>query len=341
MADDGKGGRRREAAAFVSAQQVAERAGVSRSAVSRAFTPGASIGKETREKVLRAARELDYQVNDLARGLLARRSRLVGLVTTRPEVGFRAHLTAALAKILIGRGNLPVLVNTGDTPEEMEAAQRMLIGYRAEATVVLSGSPPAPFLDAARRNGQPVILIGRSEPDVDSVLVDNGDAAAQAAARMAGQGARRLGVVGARSRTQSLVEREVAFVGAAGRLGLPVRCARGADADYAGGAQAAADLLAGEDRPDAVFCGNDLLAFGLIDHARSRLGLRIPGDLAVIGFDDIPEAGWEAYALTTFRQVPERMAAAAVALLDRRRGEPGAPPAINRLKAALVERRSG
>ena len=80
---------------FVSARQVAELAGVSRSAVSRTFTPGASVATETREKVLRAAAELGYQVNDLARGLLANRSRLVGLVVTKPEVGFRAHLVAA------------------------------------------------------------------------------------------------------------------------------------------------------------------------------------------------------------------------------------------------------
>ncbi len=94
---------------------VSERAGVSRSAVSRAFTPGASIADVTRARVLRAAEELGYQVNDLARGLISDRSRLVGLVVTRPEEGFRAHLTAALAKALIRRGSVPVMINTGET----------------------------------------------------------------------------------------------------------------------------------------------------------------------------------------------------------------------------------
>ncbi len=102
---------------FVSARDVADLAGVSRSAVSRAFTPGASVAPETREKIMTAAGHLGYQVNDLARGLLANRSRIVGLVATKPEVGFRAHLTAALAAVLIRRGSVPVLINAGETAE--------------------------------------------------------------------------------------------------------------------------------------------------------------------------------------------------------------------------------
>ena len=129
-----------ERSRFVSAQEVADRAGVSRSAVSRAFTPGASVGEETRRKVMQAAEELGYQVNDLARGLLASKSRLVGIVATRPEVGFRAHLAAALVRRLIRRGSVPVMIDTGSNEAEMSAAQRTLFGHRAEATIILSGS---------------------------------------------------------------------------------------------------------------------------------------------------------------------------------------------------------
>ena len=98
---------------FVSARDVAELAGVSRSAVSRAFTAGASVAPETREKIKEAATRLGYQVNDLARGLLANRSRIVGLVATKPELGFRAQVAAALAAVLIRRGSVPVLINAG------------------------------------------------------------------------------------------------------------------------------------------------------------------------------------------------------------------------------------
>ena len=326
---------------FVSAQQVAERAGVSRSAVSRAFTPGASIGRETREKVMKAAIDLGYQVNDLARGLIARQSRLVGIIATRPEVGFRAHLVAALTKALIARGSLPVLLNTGDTDDEMQATQNMLLGYRAEATIVLSGSPPETMLEGARRTGQPLVLIGRSEPGTDSVLADNAAAAERAAERLAENGARRIALVGARIGTETIVERESAFVAALRRRGLEPRIARGADADHAGGEEAARDLFGGGEAPDGVFCVNDLMAMGFIDHLRFALGRRVPEDVAVIGFDDLPEAARAAYRLTTFLQDPARVAARAVDLLDRRQANPAAPPLHERLPVTFVARASG
>ncbi|MBS7541682.1 LacI family DNA-binding transcriptional regulator [Ancylobacter oerskovii] len=325
---------------FVSAQQVAERAGVSRSAVSRAFTPGASVSPQTREKVMRAAAELGYQVNDLARGLLANRSRLVGLVATRPEVGFRAHLVSALTAALIRRGNLPFLINTGSSPAELEAAQAALFGYRAEATIILSGSPPASFVELARRNGQPLISIGRSEPGCDHVRIDNDTAAREAARLFVMRGLTRLALAGSASGTPSIVERERAFLDEARRLQVHVASARGADSDYAGGQEAARALFAGAERPQAVFCVNDPVAFGVMDMARRRWGLRVPEDLRVIGFDDIPEASWDAYRLSTFRQDPVEIAACAIAHLDRRLTDASAVPSTTRLSAVFVERAS-
>ncbi|WP_417767128.1 LacI family DNA-binding transcriptional regulator [Stappia sp.] len=326
---------------FASAQEVAKKAGVSRSAVSRAFTPGASIAPETRDKVMQAALELGYHVNDLARGLLANRSRLVGLVVTKPEVGFRAHLVSALTRALVLRGSVPLVINTGSLEQELHAAQAALFGYRAEATIILSGSPPATFVDLARRNGQPLIMIGRAETDCDHVRIDNSGAARMAARILVERGHRHLALAGVARATPSLAEREEAFTGEARALGMTVAAAHERDATYAGG-QAAADALFDRldrgDRPDAVFCVNDLMAIGLIDRARNRYGLRIPDDVAVIGFDDIPEAAWDAYRLTTFRQDPEKMAEAAVAHLERRLADPDAPPGLLRLEAAFIER---
>lgn len=323
----------------VSAQHVARQAGVSRSAVSRAFTPGASVATETREKIMRAAEDLGYQVNDLARGLLANQSRLVGLVVTKPEVGFRAHLAAALTKALIHRGNVPVIINTGQTEQELIAAQKTLLGHRAEATIILSGSPPSSFFELARRNGLPLVVIGRSEPEADHIQTDGGEAARLAAALFVARGMTRLGLAGSLSGTPNITEREDAFCAEARRLGAAVVMTQGNDTDYAGGLQAGRDLLDRPERPQAIFCVNDLIAFGVMDHAR-QLGLAIPRDLAVIGFDDVPEAGWLAYQLTTFRQDPEAMAARAVALLDLRQREPDLPPVRERISVPLIVRSS-
>ncbi|MGE7368167.1 LacI family DNA-binding transcriptional regulator [Neorhizobium sp. NPDC001467] len=326
---------------FVSAQQVAELAGVSRSAVSRTFTQGASVAPATREKVLTAAKALGYHVNDLARGVLNNQSRLVGIVAMKPELGFRAHLTAALAKALIRRGSIPILINTGQTEDELLAAQKMLIGHRAEATIVLSGSPPAAFFEEAQRNGQPLVMIGRSEADADHVRAGNAEASGVAAQAFAKAGRRYLAVATSSSGTPAIRERETAFVQVAQAAGcLTVVAEGGKESDYMTGLSAARKLFAGSDHPDAVFCANDLIAFGVIDHLRGERDLRVPQDVAVIGFDDVPEAAWLSYRLTTFRQDPLVMADRAVDLLQRRLDNPGEPPFQERVIPELVVRDS-
>jgi DNA-binding LacI/PurR family transcriptional regulator len=319
---------------YASAAEVARLAGVSRSAVSRAFTPGASISEATRQRVMQAAQALGYQVNDLARALLNQRSRLVGLVVTDPAAGFRAHLVAALTQALVLRGSVPVVINTGRTEAEMLAAHQALAGYRAEATVLLSGSPPTSFLDLARRTGQKLVVVGRSEAGAAHVLTDNQAAAHEAAQHFIGLGRLCLGLAGSASGTPNIVEREQAFVAQAQALGAEVRVARGADSDYAGGQCAARELLAQCPGLQGIFCVNDLIACGLMDAVRAQ-GLRVPQDVAVIGFDDIPQAAWESYGLSTFRQDPQLLASEIVRLLD----QPQGPRAI-RLRAPLILRTS-
>lgn len=220
---------------YVSAQDVARRSGVSRSGVSRSFTPGASVSAETYAKVMTAAQQLGYQVNDLARGLLANGSRLVGLVVTQPDVGFHANLVAALSQALIQRGSIPVLINTGHTRGAMAAARSILFGHRAEATIVLSGSPPQEFVELAQLNGQPLIVIGRNDDAYDSAHIDNDTAARTAARLFAADGRKQVALLGCASATPNIVEREQAFCDEAHTLGLVVSTVRGADSDYAGG----------------------------------------------------------------------------------------------------------
>jgi DNA-binding LacI/PurR family transcriptional regulator len=330
----------KESNQYVSALQVAKQAGVSRSAVSRAFTPGASVSAKKREKILAAAEALGYQVNDLARGLLARKSRLVGLVVTNPELGYRSHLVAALTKALIHRGSVPIVINTGRTEEELTAAQKTLFGYRAEATIILSGSPPSSFVELARRNGQPLIVLGRSETGADDVNIDNEGAGRAAARFFLDNGLSKLAFAATAVRTPTTIEREFGFRDEAEKNGAVVLSGNGDNSDYQGGQEAARQLFNADVRPEAVFCVNDLVAFGLIDYVRHNTSLRIPDDLSVIGFDDIPEAAWDAYDLTTFRQDASIMAQHAVSLLERREADPDRPPAHERLATHLVLRGS-
>jgi DNA-binding LacI/PurR family transcriptional regulator len=322
---------------FVNAQDVAERAGVSRSAVSRAFTPGASIAPATRARVEEVASALGYQVNHLARGLHAHRSRLVGLVASDTETPFRAQSIGALSRALIARGNVPALIGIGPTPVDVTSAARQLLSYRAEATVFLSGSPPTSLVEMVRRNGQTLILINRAETDVDSVRCDDWGGTRQAFEALHATGAARFAVVNMANPSPGLATRERAFAAFAAARGIAPLIARAGHSDYAGGQEAARRLLAAGHPPEAIFCVNDLMAFGALDHLRGA-GLRVPDDVSIIGFDDVPMAGWASYALTTLRQDPAHIAREIVAILDRRDADPGLAPISVHFPVDLVVR---
>ncbi len=330
-------GESKELPRYISAHEVAERAGVSRSAVSRTFTNGASVSGATREKVLRAAEELGYQVNDLARGLLANRSQLVGMIASDPETPFRSLQIATLSRLLVENGRVPVLITT-DRTAAGQASHANLLRYRAQATIVLSGMPSRAFIELAQRNGQPLIAVGRSEEGPDHIRVNNALAAATAVQVFAARGMQRVGMVTSAVGSPNLMEREQAYVETARMSGLEVFVERAERTDYEGGSLAASLLLSPTRRIEGVFCVNDLMALGLMDYARNMLGLRIPEDLSVIGFDDIPQANWGAYRLTTFQQSAERQAREILRLLDQRLNNPAAPPIMTQLDVPLIMR---
>ncbi|MBO1040473.1 LacI family DNA-binding transcriptional regulator [Brucella pituitosa] len=325
---------------FISAHEVAVEAGVSRSAVSRTFTPGASVSPSTREKVLKAAEKLGYQVNDLARGLLAKRSRIVGMIAADPASPFRSRQIAALSRRLTARGSVPVLIPTGQHGENLSAAHQTLLRYRAEATVVLSGMPSSSFVELAQRNGHTLIVVGRNEDGPDHIRINNRQAAETAVDVFVARGMKRLGLVTSNVRSPNLLEREEAYIARAKNVGLDVCVQRGELTDYDGGFAAASLLLSERDRVEAVFCVNDLMAFGLIDCARDVFNLSIPDDLSVIGFDNVTEARWGAYRLTTFDQNAERLSAEIIRLLDERQSAPNAPPQMVMIDTPLILRGS-
>jgi DNA-binding LacI/PurR family transcriptional regulator len=288
----------------ISAHRVAELAGVSRSAVSRTFTEGASVSASTRRKVLAAAEKLGYHVNHLARGLIQHRSGIVCLIVADMQAPYQSAFLESVTRRLQEIGKVVMVLNTAGQPANVEAALRQTLNYRADATVVVSGSPPASLIETCIDNGQRVILINRDDPieGTECIMVGNEDAAREACLMLQRAGCERLAVVSSTAGTPSVTARERAFVAAATATGLPVTVSRAGPTGYAAGADSARQLLAPSTRPQGVFCVTDLLALGFIDAARQDFQLTIPDDLCVIGFDDISEAGWLGYNLTTFRQ---------------------------------------
>jgi DNA-binding LacI/PurR family transcriptional regulator len=303
----------------INAQQVADRAGVSRSAVSRTFTNGASVSPATREKVLRAAAELGYHVNHLARGLMRQQTGIVCLLIGEVATPYQAAFLDVATRRLQGIGKVVMVLNTAGAPGSAEAALRQALNYRADATIVASGSPPASLVETCVASGQRVIMINRDDLTVgtEQILVDNTSAADEAFMLLRRAGCERLAVVSSTAGTSSVVTRERRFVAAAAAADVEVEVCRLGPTSYATGAETARRLFASARQPDGVFCVTDLLALGFMDVARRDFSRRIPEDLCVIGFDDITQAGWASYDLTTFRQPLDGMVDEIVRMLER------------------------
>ena len=335
---------------FVSAHDVARLAGVSRSAVSRAFTQGASIAPKTRAQIMKAAETLGYRVNDLARGLLTNHSQIIGMIAADSASPFRAAQIAALSQKLVEFGKVPVLIPTGCEGENVDSAHETLLRYRAEAIIVLSGMPSASFVELARRNGQHVIAIGRNDDGPDHIRINNRLAMQQAVHVFADLGAKQLGLINSSVGSPNLVERQDEFLKAAASYAMPVKLGTGKLTDYNGGVEAAKMLFTSTPhistshkatpQIDAIFCVNDLMAFGAMDYIRNELKLKIPKDISIIGFDNILQASWQGYNLSTFSQDPLQMANEIIKILYKRMVEPASAPCEILLEAPLILRAS-
>jgi DNA-binding LacI/PurR family transcriptional regulator len=332
-------GQERVRGSFVTAADVAERAGVSRSAVSRTFTPGASVSSDARARILDAAGRLGYRVNRLAQSLTIARSNIVGLVGTDIHQPFHAECLATLSAALLADGFQCMLLNAANAERDMGALIERVLEYRVCAIVVMNGTPPSRIVKECLGNGVPVILVNKPMPGfaVDTVLTDHAGGGRAAAERLLAAGCRRLAVVSSGARTASLLGRLVAFRDRATEAGVPVCVWQEGPTDYSTGRAAALAMLADE-AIEGAFCVTDLIALGFLDAARLDCGQRVPDDLSVIGFDDIPQAAWSAYQLTTFRQ-PVRLLTDQVMQVIRQRVEnPESPHAVFTLPASPVVR---
>ena len=283
---------------------VARLAGVSRSAVSRAFTPGANIAPETKDKVTKAASELGYRVNSLARGLQKDHSGIVGLVASRLDTPLRSRQVRQLSEALIREGFKPMLI-TAESPDEVGSLIESLLGYSVAGMIFTSDTPPRALIEDCGRLGLPVVLVNRAGASNwgDRVVADNAEAGQLAARILVDSGAKRLGCLVPRKKTYSVSGRAEAFLGAATELGLTTEILYAQDQGYADARLGINETdRAVFDRIDGLFCSTDLMALGALDALRIDLGIAVPDQIQVLGFDDIEQASWGSFNLSTIRQ---------------------------------------
>lgn len=332
----------------VTSLDVARLAGVSRSAVSRTLTEGASVSPETRQKVLRAAEKLGYHRNALVRGMITRRSGIIGVVTGGLENPFLAVALERLARRLQREG-LKSFIYSGDAESDLQAALPGMIEYRVDGCMFLTNdlSPDT----AAKYVGLGIPLVLVFSPGIStithspaapigSVSVDSFEISRRMGHLIAERGCHRCAYLSGHPDSTSNRLRHEGY-----RLGLNERGAvlssvATGNFVYADALEGARSLLATDEPPDAIYCGNDLMAMAALDVARGEFGLAVPRELAIAGFDDIQLAAGAAYDLTTVRQPVSAMIDLATDLLLEYIDMPTGPSRNIVVDAELVQRGS-
>lgn len=312
---------RPSAARQATSHDVARRAGVSQSAVSRAFTSGASIALATREKVMVAASALDYRPNQVARALISERSGLVGLVIPPDFIPLYSLALGEFARRLPTAGLQP-LVLTAEASTRADDLVEKFIEYRVDGVILTAATLSSRVAARCAQRGIAVIQFGRAELRARGARVssDNLGGGQTAARLLRGCGARQAAYLGGDPDTSTDRDRAAGFTREWPRA---PKVSAGKFA-YAEGAAAARTLLRLKPHPDAVFCASDVLAYALLDVARHEFGLSIPRSLMVIGVDDAPPSAWQGYALSTMRQDVPNLVAQTVDLLIERIANAGA-----------------
>ncbi|MBO1075886.1 LacI family DNA-binding transcriptional regulator [Roseomonas marmotae] len=323
------------------AHDVARLAGVSQSAVSRAFTPGASIAPDTARKVAEAAARLGYRPNLIARSLITRRSSIIGVAAAYLENPFYPAMLEALSTALEGAG-YRVLLFTARPGESSDPILEEVLRYRLDALVMASASLSSRFALECRQAGIPVVLLNRRTEDgaTSSVTGDNHGGAALIARFLAAGGHRRPAFIAGLENASTSREREAGFREALAALGLPPPLRAVGHYDFAEAARAARELLSAPERPDALFCANDHMAFAALGVARREFGLEPGREVSIIGFDDAGPASWPVVDLTTYAQPIQPMAARVLSILSHHLADPAAPAVGAVMPGELVLRGS-
>ncbi|MCG3267902.1 LacI family DNA-binding transcriptional regulator [Yoonia sp. I 8.24] len=323
----------------VTLKDVAELAGVSRSAVSRTYTEGASVSAKTRKKVQEAAETLGYSPNALASSLTTGRTKMIGLVSNNFHNPIFLEVFDLFTKGLQGRGLRPLLVNLTDETDP-EKSVRMLQQYSVDGVIVASSTLPESFAEAFRIAGVPVVhSFGRQveKPTVNVLGIDNKQAGRLAAETLIARGYTRVGFLGGPQAATSTQDRMTGFLDT-----LQVHSNVGVTASFASAYSfeaGRAEMLRLMDAPlaEAYFCGDDVLSIGVLSALQSH-GLSVPDDVGIIGLNDMEMAAWDNINLTTIHNPIAEIIASSVNLVADMVQDSAMTPQARLFACHVVER---
>jgi LacI family transcriptional regulator len=330
----------------LTSHDVARAAGLSQSTVSRALRGDPRVAASTRERVPAAAASLGYTPNAMGRMLVEGSTRTIGMVVTDISNPFYPNLIAPLHDELADLGYRMALFTErlegdgADGSSRLEGLVDRGIDGAVLTTSTLEGSVPRELM----RRGLPFVFLNRTVDGIpaDAVTVDNALGASLVAAEVARLGHRRVATVFGPQNTTTGRDRERGFRAGLRAAGIALEddAVRHGDYTVAAGQEAMRSLMDRSPRPSVVVCFNDLVAIGAMNTA-AELGLRVPEDVSLTGWDDLPMASWEICQLTTVRQSMNEMARAAARLIvERVEGRAGPDPRHVLFDPQLVVRKT-
>lgn len=325
---------------MANSKEVAALANVSQATVSRVFNSHTNIKEKTRQRVLEAAETLGYRPNAIARGLTLNRSNLIAIVTIDVV---NPHYNAVINKVAdriqdVGREPLFFV-----SPEEknLDEILSQVLQYRVDAIIILSAAISSQMAAECEKIQIPVVVFNKYtvNKNIMTVCSDNVQAGWMAANYLHEKGHRTFAFIGSNTFLGTSKERLHGFTDCLNEKGIDSCIVQMVPYTYEAGRMAMKSILDGATAPEAVFCAGDMLAFGAMDVAK-EYGLKIPQDLAIIGFDNIDAASWSPYSLTTFEQQIDKMLDTTFEYLNKKLNGEEIHEGVNLFACKIVERTS-
>ncbi len=310
----------------VTIRDVALRAGVSTATVSRALNRPDKVRAATRERILKVVEETHFVYDGIAVSMISRRSRTIGLIIPTIMNSIYAASTQSIQRAAQAGGYTVLLGVSEFSPKQEAVLAQRLLERRVDGLILTGGNHDPSLIKKIRANGVPFLITWKLMRDQDwpSVSFDNYKAARAAVDFLVSLGHRRLGLVCGRTDVNDrALDRRRAFEDCLQRHGLSTNPALIHERDFEmeEGASAMAAMLDTPEPPTAVFCANDIQAIGALSLCRER-GLEVPGDISIVGFDDLPATSYTRPKLTTVRvpahDMGRRAAEIMIASIERR-----------------------
>jgi len=301
----------------VTSLDVARVAGVSQSAVSRVFTPGASVSQSMTDRVLAAATELGYRPNVLARSMITGKSRLIGLVVAYLDNQFYPEILEKMSTSLQQRGYHVLVFMAQQTSGNIDSVLQEILDYQVDGIVLASVAMSSQLAERCDAAGIPVVLFNRAQNDdsFSTVTSDNFSGGRALADFLVAGGHERIAYIAGWEGASTQRDREAGFRAGLADHGRKLFARGVGDFHTDRAADAAVEMFSGDQVPDAVFVANDHMAFAVMDVLRGRLGLSVPRDVSVVGYDDVQLAAWPSFDLTTVSQPSDEMVSKTVSAL--------------------------